>query len=54
MKLQDIKKAKKTAAFAKMRSMYDGIDDEHIIDMLMEGICLPEKTTKLERSAIDE
>jgi hypothetical protein len=46
MSLADIDQAKKTAAFAKLRSMYDGIDDEHIIDMLMEGIRVPEETMK--------
>ncbi len=46
MSLADIDQAKKTAAFAKVRSMYDGIDDEHIIDMLMEGIRVPEETMK--------
>lgn len=46
MSLADIDQAKKTAAFAKLRSMYDGIEDEHIIDMLMEGIRVPEETMK--------
>jgi predicted Rdx family selenoprotein len=46
MSLADIEQAKKTASFAKLRSMYDGIDDEHIIDMLMEGIRVPEETMK--------
>jgi hypothetical protein len=46
MSLADIDQAKKTAAFAKLRSMYDGIDDEHIIDLLMEGIRVPEETMK--------
>lgn len=46
MSLADIEQAKKTAAFAKLRSMYDGIDDEHIIDLLMEGIRVPEETMK--------
>ena len=46
MSLADIDQAKKTVAFAKLRSMYDGIDDEHIIDMLMEGIRVPEETMK--------
>jgi hypothetical protein len=44
--LADLDLAKKTSAFAKLRSMYDGIDDEHIIDMLMEGIRVPEETMK--------
>jgi predicted Rdx family selenoprotein len=46
MSLADIEQAKKTAAFAKLRSMYDGIEDEHIIDMLMEGIRVPEEAMK--------
>jgi predicted Rdx family selenoprotein len=46
MSLADIEQAKKTAAFAKIRSMYDGIDDEHIIDLLMEGIRVPEETMR--------
>ena len=41
MSLADIEQAKKTAAFAKLRSMYDGITDEHVIDLLMEGISVP-------------
>lgn len=44
MSLADIEQAKKTAAFAKMRSMFDGIDDDYIIDLLMEGIRVPEET----------
>jgi hypothetical protein len=46
MSLADIEQARKTAAFAKLRSMYDGIEDEHIIDLLMEGIRVPEETMK--------
>jgi hypothetical protein len=46
MSLADIDQAKKTAAFAKLRSMYDGIDDETVIDLLMEGIRVPEETMK--------
>lgn len=46
MSLADIEQAKKTAAFAKLRSMYDGIDDEFVIDLLMEGIRVPEETMK--------
>jgi hypothetical protein len=46
MSLADIEQAKKTAAFAKLRSMYDGIDDEYVIDMLMEGIRVPEEAMK--------
>jgi hypothetical protein len=43
MSLADIELAKQTAAFAKIRSQYDGIDDEHIIDLLMSGIRVPEE-----------
>ena len=43
MSLADIEQAKKTAAFAKLRSMYDGIDEDHVIDLLMEGIRVPEE-----------
>jgi predicted Rdx family selenoprotein len=46
MSLADIDQAKKTAAFAKLRSMYDGIDDEFVIDLLMEGIRVPEEAMK--------
>lgn len=46
MSLADIEQARKTAAFAKLRSMYDGIEDDHIIDLLMEGIRVPEETMK--------
>jgi len=46
MSLADIEQARKTAAFAKMRSMYDGVDDEHIIDLLMSGIRVPDEALK--------
>lgn len=46
MSLADIDQAKKTTAFAKLRSLYDGIEDEHIIDLLMEGIRVPEEAMK--------
>jgi hypothetical protein len=46
MSLADLDQARKTAAFAKYRSMYDGIDDEHVIDLLMEGIRVPEETMR--------
>ena len=43
LSLADIELAKQTAAFAKIRSQYDGIDDEFIIDLLMSGIRVPEE-----------
>jgi hypothetical protein len=46
MSLADIEQARKTAAFAKIRAKYDGIDDEHIIDLLMSGIRVPEEALK--------
>jgi len=46
MSLADIEQARKTAAFAKLRAKYDGIDDEHVIDLLMSGIRVPEEAMK--------
>jgi len=46
MSLADIEQARKTAAFAKLRSAYDGIDDEYIIDLLMQGITVPTEVMK--------
>ena len=43
MSLADIELAKRTAGFAKIRSQFDGIDDETIIDLLMSGIRVPEQ-----------
>jgi hypothetical protein len=46
MSLADIEQARKTAAFAKLRQAYDGIDDEFIIDLLMQGISVPTEMMK--------
>ena len=46
MSLADIDQARKTAGFAKLRQMYDGIDDEYIIDLLMSGIRVPDEALK--------
>lgn len=46
MSLADIEQARKTAAFAKLRAAYDGIDDEYIIDLLMQGITVPTEMMK--------
>lgn len=46
MSLADIEQARKTAAFAKLRAAYDGIDDEYIIDLLMQGISVPNEMMK--------
>ena len=41
MNLADIDQARKTAAFAKLRTLYDGQTDDYIIDMLMQGLSVP-------------
>lgn len=41
--LANIHLAKKTAAFAKLRAQYAGHSDEWIIDLLMDGISVPEQ-----------
>jgi len=46
MSLADIDQARKTASFAKLRQMYDGIDDQYLIDLLMSGIRVPEEAMK--------
>jgi len=46
MSLADIDQARQTASFAKLRQMYDGIDDEYLIDLLMSGIRVPEEAMK--------
>lgn len=46
MSLADIEQARKTAAFAKLRAKYDGIEDEFLINTLMEGIRVPELALK--------
>lgn len=42
LSLSNIELAKKTAAFAKLRSQFSGLDDDHIIDLLMQGVRVPE------------
>jgi len=46
MSLADIEQARKTASFAKLRAKYDGIDEDHVIDLLMSGIRVPEEALK--------
>lgn len=41
--LSNIELAKKTQAFAKLRQQYSGHTDEYIIDLLMDGITVPEQ-----------
>jgi hypothetical protein len=42
--LANMELAKQTAAFAAMREKYKGIDEEHIIDLLMAGVRVPEES----------
>lgn len=46
LSLANIELAKKTAAFAKLREQYSGLEDDHIIDLLMEGIRVPDEALK--------
>lgn len=46
LSLANIEMVKKTAAFARIRSDYDGIDDDHILDLLMDGVAVPEEYQK--------
>lgn len=41
--LANIDMARKTAAFARLRQKYNGLEDAYIIDMLMDGISIPEQ-----------
>ncbi|QCS36972.1 major capsid protein [Tortoise microvirus 37] len=43
LSLSNIDLAKKTAAFARLRKDYEGLDDDHIIDLLMSGVEVPEE-----------
>ena len=40
--LSNLELARKTQAFAKMRQKYEGLPDEYIIDMLMQGLSIPD------------
>ena len=44
--LSNLELAKKTQAFAKARSMFQGHDDDYIIDTLMSGIRIPDQAMK--------
>lgn len=46
LSLANIELAKQTAAFAKLREKYSGMDDDYIIDLLMEGIRVPDEALK--------
>ncbi|WP_162685508.1 hypothetical protein [Roseovarius amoyensis] len=42
LSLNNIEQAKRTVAWARVREQYSGLDDDHIIDMLMSGIRVPD------------
>lgn len=44
--LSNIELARKTQAFANLRRQYNGHSDEYIIDLLMDGITIPEQQWK--------
>lgn len=44
--LANIEQAKKTAAFARMRTRFEGHDEEYVIDMLMQGLSIPDQHLK--------
>jgi hypothetical protein len=44
--LSNLELARKTQAFAKMRERYQEHDDEWIIDMLMDGLSIPDQALK--------
>lgn len=44
--LSNIEMARKTQAFARLRQQYTGHSDEYIIDLLMDGITVPEQAWK--------
>lgn len=43
LSLSKIDEAKKTAAFARLRKEFAGLDDEYIIELLMSGVRVPEQ-----------
>jgi hypothetical protein len=44
--LSNIELAKKTAAFARMRERFESHDEDYIIDLLMNGIRIPDQTMR--------
>ena len=52
--LSSLKMAKQMQSFAKLREMYDGYDDEYIIDMLMDGLSIPDQALKQPFLVADE
>lgn len=52
--LSNIELARKTQAFANLRRMYSGHSDEYIIDLLMDGIEIPDESWKQPMLLADE
>lgn len=46
LSLANLELAKKTAAFAKLKDKFEAIDDDHIVDLMMEGIRVPDEALK--------
>ena len=46
MSLSNLELARKTQVFAKLREQFEGHDDEYIIDMLMNGLSIPDQALK--------
>lgn len=44
--LSNIELARKTQAFAALRAQYEGLADDYIIDMLMDGLTIPDQAMK--------
>lgn len=44
--LSNIEMAKKTAAFAQLRTQYNELDDDYLINMLMDGLSIPEQALR--------
>ncbi|TIX14743.1 MAG: hypothetical protein E5V46_07695 [Mesorhizobium sp.] len=44
--LSNIELAKKTAAFAQLRTQYNELDDDYLINMLMDGLSIPEQAMR--------
>ncbi|RUW01427.1 MULTISPECIES: hypothetical protein [unclassified Mesorhizobium] len=44
--LSNIELAKKTAAFAQLRTQYNELDDDYLINMLMDGLTIPEQALR--------
>lgn len=52
--LSNIEMARKTQAFANLRRQYSGHSDEYIIDLLMDGISIPDQAWKQPMLLADE